>query len=85
MKIIQTDDFEKSLQKLPAGIIRLYQIQKSRFQINWRDPRLHLKKVKTLPFAFSMRVTRSYRAFFYFQNQTTAVFFEIDHRKDIYR
>lgn len=85
MNIIKTDDFEKAFKSLPKDAQRLYQTQEERFVENWRDPRLHIKKVRMLPFALSFRVTRRYRAFFYFKNADTAIFFEIDHRKDIYR
>ena len=85
MKIIYTEDLEKSFKKLPERIQRLFKIQEERFKQNWRDPRLHIKKVRSLDYAFSMRITRQYRAFFYFQNQNTAIFFDIDHRKEIYR
>ena len=85
MQIIHTDDFRRNLDKLPKQIHRLLKIQEERFKNNWRDPRLHSKKVRSLDYAFSLRITRSYRAFFYFQNPETAVFFDIDHRKDAYR
>ncbi|TSC56035.1 MAG: hypothetical protein Greene071421_54 [Parcubacteria group bacterium Greene0714_21] len=85
MEIIRTEDFEQSFRKLPSEIQRLYAVQKDRFLSNWRDPRLHIKKVKTLPYALSFRITRRYRVFFYFKDAETAVFFDVDHRKDIYR
>jgi len=43
------------------------------------------KKVKGLPDVFSFRITRRYRVLFYFQNINTAIFFEVDHRKYVYR
>jgi len=85
MNIIQTDDFQKALEKLPKEIQQLYFTQKMRFQLNWRDPRLHIKKIRSLQFAFSFRITRRYRVFFYFQNSDTAIFFEIGHRKNVYK
>ncbi|MBI2514680.1 hypothetical protein HYV91_00605 [Candidatus Wolfebacteria bacterium] len=85
MKIIRTDDFERAFQKLPKEIQRIYFLQEKRFGANWRDPRLHIKKVQELGYALSFRITRRYRTFFYFQNRETAIFFDIDHRKDIYR
>lgn len=85
MQIIYTDDFKRSLNKLPKQIHRLLKIQEECFKNNWRDSRLHIKKVRSLDYAFSLRITRRYRAFFYFQDSETAVFFDIDHRKDIYR
>jgi len=85
MEIIRTDDFERAFRKLPRDIQRLYQVQETRFKLSWRDSRLHIKKIKELPAALSFRVTRRYRVFFYFQDSTTAVLFDIDHRKDAYR
>ena len=85
MNILQTADFKKSLNKLPSEIQELYGIQMDRFLTSWKDPRLHVKKVKDLGQAFSFRITRRYRVFFYFQNPETAIFFTVDHRKDAYR
>jgi len=85
VEIIKTSDFSRAFKKLPKEIQHLYAIQQERFKENWRDPRLHIKKVHVLPFALSFRITRRYRVFFYFQNAETVIFFEIDHRKDIYK
>ena len=85
MNILKTSDFSRSFKKLPEEIQDLCQKQEERFREDWRDPRLHTKKIKELPYALSFRVTRRYRTFFYFQNPNTAVFFNIDHRKDAYR
>lgn len=85
MQIIHSEDFDRNLDGLPKQIQRFLTIQEERFKINWRDPRLHIKKIRTLENAFSLRITRRYRAFFYFQNPEIAIFFDIDHRKDIYR
>ena len=70
---------------MPKEICRLYSVQEKRFKENWRDSRLHIKKVRSLDPTFSFRITRRYRVFFYFQNIETVIFFDIDHRKDIYR
>lgn len=85
MEIIKTGDFDRALEDLPAEIKRLYTTQEKRFKENWQDTRLHIKKVRTLPFVLSLRITRRYRVFFYFKDSDIAVFFEIDHRKDIYK
>lgn len=85
MEIIKTSDFEKLLAMLPADIQRLYSRQEYLFTQNWRDPRLHIKKVKSLDLSFSFRITRRYRVLFYFQTPNRAIFFDIDHRKDVYR
>ena len=84
MKIIRTEDFARSLLELPVEIQRLYSAQEKRFKENWRDPRLHIKKVRGLTGVFSFRVTRRYRVLFYFQNAESVIVFEIDHRKNVY-
>ncbi len=84
MRIIRTNDFDFSLEKLPKEIARLLANREERFKINWRDARLHIKKVRSFNGVFSLRITRRYRAFFYFQNKETVIFFDIDHRKDVY-
>ena len=85
MIIIRTDDFDRAGKHLPTEIQQLCAIQFYRFNQNQSDPRLHIKKVRSLKGIFSLRITRRYRAFFYFQNKETAIFFDIDHRKDSYR
>ena len=84
MRIIRTGDFERSLLDLPVEIQRLYVAQERRFKENWRDPRLHIKKVRGISEVFSFWVTRRYRALFYFQNAETVIIFDIDHREDVY-
>lgn len=85
MEIIKTEDFVKTFEKLPKEIRRLYLVQENRFAINWHDARLHIKKIRSLLFALSFRITRRYRVFFYFRDSNAAIFFAIDHRKDIYK
>ena len=85
MEVIQTDEFQRAFRKLPKEIRRLYARQEERFRADWRDPRLHVKKVKELPYALSFRITRRYRVFFYFQHPESAIYFNVGHRKDAYR
>jgi mRNA-degrading endonuclease RelE of RelBE toxin-antitoxin system len=85
MKIIQTDDFTKELAKLPSSIQKAYAMQEIRFLKNHRDPRLHIKKLHGLGGVFSFRMTREYRALFYFHGKEMIVFFAVGHRKDVYR
>ncbi len=85
MNVIKTSDFKKAFDNLQKNIQRLYSTQEKRFLFNPRDPRLHIKKLKEFDEAFSFRITRKYRTLFYFQNSMTAVFFDIDHRKNVYR
>lgn len=85
MIIRETDDFLKEFRQLPLEIRKIFQKQKSFFGTNWLDSRLHTKRIKELPGVYSFRITRRYRALFYFQDVNEAVFFSIGHRKDIYK
>ena len=75
----------KLLEALPKSIQRLFLLQEKILKENWRDPRLHLKKLKGRRIVYSLRITRSYRALFCFQTSDEIILFDIDHRKDIYR
>lgn len=83
MVIYKTKDFIDGLERLPKEIKKLFQKQENIFRENWLDSRLHTRRIKELSGAYSLRITRSYRALFYFENDR-AVFFSIGHRKDIY-
>jgi mRNA-degrading endonuclease RelE of RelBE toxin-antitoxin system len=85
MKIVYDNDFDKVLKKLPPDIQKLYKNQEILFRNNWRDSRLHIKKLINQPFPFSFRITRAYRVLFVFIAPETAFFATIAHRKDIYR
>lgn len=84
MTIIYAEEFWKQFQKLPHEIKKLYRLQESLFRKNWRDPRLHIKKLTDHPFPFSFRITRRYRVLFTFVETETALFATIGHRKDSY-
>ena len=85
MNTICTNNFKRSFAKIPSGIKELFAVQEKRFGENWRDARLHIKRLHAFNGVFSFRVTRNWRVLFYFQNPATAIFFEIDNRKDVYR
>ena len=84
MGVVETNDFKRSLRLAPLAVQRLYKIQRQRFAAHWLDPRLHVKRLQGLNDMCSFRVTRRYRVLFYVQDQK-AIFFDIDHRKDVYR
>lgn len=84
MHIYAAEDFSQELRKLPPQIKKIFERQEAIFAKNWLDARLHTKRLKELPGAYSFRVTRRYRVIFYFRDDG-AVFFSIGHRKDIYR
>jgi len=85
MEIVRTEDFDQSAKRLPKSIQKFIDRQLNIFQEHWRDSRLHIKKVQGLDGVFSFRITRRYRALFYFQRSDRAIVFDIDHRKDSYR
>lgn len=84
MVIHKTKDFIAGFKKLPKRIKKFYQEKEKIFKKNWLDPRLHIKRIKELKGVYSFRITRRYRALFYFRNEE-AIFFSIGHRKDVYR
>lgn len=83
--VIETEDFARSLKRLPAPTQRLYHVQRERFIQDQRDSRLHTKKLNGLDDVFSLRVTRNYRVLFYFHTSDTAIFFIVGNRKDVYK
>ncbi len=76
-------EFAKEFKKLPVSVQRLYRKQEDIFKVNWRDPRLKVKKLKDHPLPFSFRITRSYRVLFVFVDSDVALFATIG-RKDVY-
>ena len=85
MKIVYAQEFQKQFKKLPVDIQTIYHRQEDIFRVNWRDQRLHIKKLVEQPFPFSFRITRNYRALFAFVETDTVLFATIGNRKDIYR
>jgi mRNA-degrading endonuclease RelE of RelBE toxin-antitoxin system len=84
MKVVETDNFKRSLRRVPPPVQHLYQSQRARFLVNRLDPRLHVKQLRGTNQAYSFRVTRRYRVIFYLSEQA-AIFVDIAHRKGIYR
>ena len=77
--------FKKEFDRLPADIQLFARLQIDRWKQNQYDTRLHLKKLKGETSAYSIRITRSYRAIFIWEKPDEALFVTIDHRKDVYR
>lgn len=84
MIIVKTPKFNKKFDILPARIRQLFLKQEAIFEVNWFDPRLRIKRLKEQAGIYSFRITRQYRALFYFSDGD-AVFFSVGHRKDIYK
>jgi mRNA-degrading endonuclease RelE of RelBE toxin-antitoxin system len=85
MTVVYAAEFERQFRKLPAEIQDDFRKQEARFRANWRDPRLHVKKLVDHPFTFSFRVTRRYRVLFALVDSETALFATIGHRREVYR
>jgi mRNA-degrading endonuclease RelE of RelBE toxin-antitoxin system len=85
MKAIVTPACEKMLGKLPEDISEHFTAQQALLAESTRNPRLHIKKLRDEDDVYSFRITRRYRALFYFQNSSTIIIFAVDHRKDVYR
>ena len=85
MKIFYAPQFVSMLERLSYEIQKLFLKQQDILKSDWRDSRLHLKQMKGRPITFSFRITRSYRAFFYFRAANEITLYAIGHRKDIQR
>jgi mRNA-degrading endonuclease RelE of RelBE toxin-antitoxin system len=84
MQVVRAESFEKALAALPSKIQQLCERQLELLSVNVHDSRLHVKLLKG-DNAHSFRVTRRYRALFYFNERDQLIVFDIDHRKDAYR
>ncbi len=85
MKLFYAQEFKKCFKKLPPMIQRLYRKQEIHFRKNWRDSRLHTKRLVGHASLFSFRVTREYRVLFVLIESDIVLLTTIGHRKDIYR
>jgi mRNA-degrading endonuclease RelE of RelBE toxin-antitoxin system len=86
MQIILEPSFIKSAKNLPENIREKLSKLLPLLQDNPYHPLLHTKKLSGgLAGLFSFRVTREWRALFYFKNHETIHVIEADNRKDIYK
>ena len=85
MRVVYAEEFTDEFRKLPKDVRELFRTQEAIFRENWRDARLHTKKLHDHPHAFSFRITRRYRVLFVFTERDVALFATIGHRKDVYR
>lgn len=82
--IIFTSSALKSVRKLPKTIQSKIEESLEILSIDWRDSRLHVKKLNHKHSLFSFRVGRDYRIIFQFKNINTIKILHAAHRKDIY-
>ena len=83
--VIPTNDLKRAIAKLPAKIRELCDAQIAILASDWRASRLHIKKLREGDGVYSFRITRNYRAQFYFDLSDNIIVFDADHRKDAYR
>jgi mRNA-degrading endonuclease RelE of RelBE toxin-antitoxin system len=84
-RVILTDDYHRAVRDFPQPARTIASRQIDILADNWRDPRLHIKKLRAYDGIYSFRITRNYRAFFYFDTEDTIIVFDADDRKDAYR
>lgn len=83
MHIHHTTRFTRQLAGLPASVQTRFEEQASRLREQPNDPRLHLKKLQGFGDAYSIRITRNYRALFVWSDDIV-LFYGIGDRKDVY-
>lgn len=77
--------FKKNFDKLPNGIQRELVILLGFLAVDYRDPRLHTKKLQGLRIEYSFRIRRGYRCIFCFEGGGVIFLIDVAHRKDIYK
>ena len=85
MTVVYSREFRHRYAALPGAAQAMAKKQEVLFRKNWRDPRLHTKKLLGKQLIFSFRITRRYRVLFMFVGESTALFLTIGHRSSIYR
>ncbi|TSC68137.1 MAG: hypothetical protein G01um101472_144 [Parcubacteria group bacterium Gr01-1014_72] len=84
-RICTTSSFRNSFEKLPASLRRQAVFLIGILAVDYRDPRLHTKKLHGNRVEYSFRLHRDYRCVFCFEDGETVLLLTIAHRKDIYR
>lgn len=86
MKIVYGKQFLHSAGLLPRHLQKKLDTLVSLLELDAFHPLLHTKPLAgELKGWFSFRITRDWRAIFYFMNERTIQLSEVAHRKDIYR
>lgn len=84
-EIQATGVFKKSFNKLPNGIQEEVVDLINILAIDYRDSRLHTKKLHGNRIEYSFRIRRDYRCVFCFEYGDTVLLLDVAHRKDIYK
>jgi mRNA-degrading endonuclease RelE of RelBE toxin-antitoxin system len=84
-RVVLEKTFVSHFKKLPRSIqVRTDELV-SLLVVDFRDSRLHTKKLTGVRDVYSFRVGRDYRCLFCFETGGTILLLDIQHRKDIYR
>lgn len=84
-KVTYTKNFVSHFKRLPYSVQIKTDEQVSMLMIDFRDSRLHSKKLQSNTDLYSFRIGRDYRCIFMFEHGNTIKLIDIQHRKDIYK
>jgi mRNA-degrading endonuclease RelE of RelBE toxin-antitoxin system len=84
-RVTYTKSFVSHFKRLPYSVQIKTDTQVSMLMIDFRDSRLHSKKLQSHVDLYSFRIGRDYRCIFMFENGDTIKLIDIQHRKDIYK
>ena len=84
-RVTYTKSFVSHFKKLPHSVQFKTDEHVSLLVIDFRDSRLHTKKLQGNLDLYSFRVGRDYRCIFMFESGDTTKLVDMQHRKDIYR
>jgi mRNA-degrading endonuclease RelE of RelBE toxin-antitoxin system len=82
--VTYTKPFARHFKQLPVSTQNKIYDQIDLLVIDFRDSRLHTKKLKVAGDIYAFRVGRDYRVLFVFDSGTTIKLIDVKHRKDIY-
>ena len=83
--VTYTKPFVRHFKHLPTNTQNKVYDQIDLLVIDFRDSRLHTKKLRVSSDVYSFRVGREYRVLFVFETGSTIKLVDIRHRKDIYK
>ena len=80
-----TRTFVRHFKSLPHSVQTKLDTLVGILAVDFRDSRLHTKKLNLDRDWYSFRVGREYRVLFYFRDGNTIELLDVKHRKDIYK
>ena len=83
--VTYTKTFVKHFRVLPKSVQVKVDVLVSLLIVDFRDSRLHVKKLLLDEDTYSFRIGREYRVLFMFESGAIIKLLDVRHRKDIYR